>query len=105
LKFSHLVRVGLLACGALGGPSIQAQTAPSNPPGPPAAASVRADHAAVVDPATPVPALVYRSVFADLPAGVENSEVDWRRANDDVGQFRRGHVDILKWESEHKGKH
>ena len=25
-------------------------------------------------------------------------ETDWRRANDAVGAFKRGHVDILKWE-------
>lgn len=26
---------------------------------------------------------------------------DWREANDIVGQFERGHVDILQWEAEH----
>ncbi|WP_341906248.1 hypothetical protein [Polaromonas sp. YR568] len=50
------------------------------------------------DPATPVPATLYRSVFRDLPSGVEQDSVDWKKANADVGQFRRGHVDLLKWE-------
>jgi hypothetical protein len=59
----------------------------------------------VLDPAAPVPAIRYRSVFGDAPTGVESTEIDWRRANDDVGQFRRGHIDILKWESQHGGKH
>ena len=28
------------------------------------------------------------------------SEKNWREANDTVGQFKRGHADILKWEKE-----
>ncbi|MDQ7746602.1 TolC family protein [Hydrogenophaga pseudoflava] len=27
-----------------------------------------------------------------------SQEADWRRANDAVGAFKRGHVDVLKWE-------
>jgi hypothetical protein len=27
--------------------------------------------------------------------------VDWRQANDAVGQFLRGHIDLLRWEQEH----
>ncbi len=27
-----------------------------------------------------------------------DAPTDWRRANDDVGQFQRGHADVLKWE-------
>lgn len=50
------------------------------------------------DPASPVPATLYRSVFRDLPTGVEQDSVDWRKANADVGQFRRGHADLLRWE-------
>lgn len=49
---------------------------------------------------TPVPAVAYRSVFADLPQGVENTVLDWKAANAAVGQFRRGHADLLKWEQE-----
>lgn len=49
---------------------------------------------------TPVPPALYRSVFADLPTGVEETRVDWKKANTDVGQFKRGHADLLKWEQE-----
>lgn len=52
------------------------------------------------DPAVEVPQPAYRSVFADTPAGVEAGSADWRRANAEVGQFRRGHIDLLKWEEE-----
>jgi hypothetical protein len=52
------------------------------------------------DPAAPVPAVAYRSVFADLPTGVETSREDWKKANADVGRFTRGHVDILKAEQQ-----
>jgi hypothetical protein len=52
------------------------------------------------DPAAPVPAVSYRSVFADLPTGVEAGREDWKKANNDVGRFTRGHVDILKSEQQ-----
>jgi hypothetical protein len=52
------------------------------------------------DPAAPVPAVTYRSVFSGLPTGVEAGREDWKKANKDVGQFTRGHVDILKWEQQ-----
>lgn len=52
------------------------------------------------DPAAPVPAVSYRSVFADLPTGVEAGREDWKKANEDVGRFTRGHVDILKWDQQ-----
>lgn len=103
LPSSHLFRMGLLFFGALLAPGLQAQsvTAPQSraASAPPSAAD------AVLDPAAPVPAVQYRSVFGDAPTGVETTEADWRKANDDVGQFRRGHIDILKWESQHEGKH
>lgn len=50
---------------------------------------------------TPVPAVAYRSVFADLPSGIEETVLDWKAANAAVGQFKRGHADLLKWEREH----
>ncbi len=53
----------------------------------------------ITDPAAFVPPARYRSVFADTPTGVEQGTVDWRKANSDVGEFRNGFVDILKWES------
>ena len=52
----------------------------------------------VANPAVPVPAVSYQSAFANTPTGVETRSVDWRAANAEVGQFSRGHVDILKWE-------
>jgi len=51
------------------------------------------------DPAQAVPAVPYRSVFVDTPAGVEAGTVDWALANAQVGQFLRGHIDLLKWEA------
>lgn len=48
------------------------------------------------------PRPVYQSAFADLPAFDPErptaDKKDWRKANEDVAQFPRGHVDILKWE-------
>ena len=39
--------------------------------------------------------LVVSAQIAPAPA-----EKNWREANDAVGQFKRGHADILKWEKE-----
>lgn len=50
------------------------------------------------DPASPVPAALYSSAFAGLPTGVEFAADDWKKANAAVGQFPRGHADLLKWE-------
>lgn len=52
------------------------------------------------DPTAPVPAVTYRSVFSDLPTGVEAGREDWKKANTDVGRFTRGHADILKSEQQ-----
>ncbi len=57
-----------------------------------------ASTATVTDPAATVPPVVYQSVFAGTPTGVEMESADWKKANAEVGQFKRGHVDILKWE-------
>ncbi len=66
-----------------------------------AAAQTRAALPPAADPAAPVPAPLYRSVFA-APAGAGQAPaIDWRQANADVGQFRRGHADILQWEAAH----
>jgi hypothetical protein len=65
--------------------------------------SVRAQGAPApqaADPAAPVLAVSYRSVFADLPTGVEAGREDWKKANNEVGRFTRGHVDILKSEQQ-----
>jgi hypothetical protein len=51
-------------------------------------------------PTAAVPAVAYRSVFKETSLGVEKESADWRKANDEVGKFLRGHVDILKWEEQ-----
>lgn len=51
------------------------------------------------DPLSPVPAAAYQSQLTGLAQGVENQSADWRRANDEAGQFKRGHIDLLKLES------
>jgi hypothetical protein len=56
-------------------------------------------------PDAPVPSVAYRSVFADTPRGVEADAADWKKANAEVGQFRRGHIDLLKWEEERAQHH
>lgn len=56
------------------------------------------------DPTVFVPPVAYRSVFVDTPTGVEQTSADWKRANAEVGQFKRGHIDILKWEAEQANK-
>jgi hypothetical protein len=52
------------------------------------------------NPATPVPSVDYRSPFQDIPKGIETHVVDWKTSNATVGQFKRGHADLLKWEAE-----
>lgn len=37
-------------------------------------------------------------IATGTPAQDSGAAVDWRRANESVGEFRRGHVDALKWE-------
>ena len=80
---------GLLACTLLWQAS-SAQTAA------PSAASPATDSAA--DASVSVPPVVYHSVFKETSLGVEKDTDNWRKANDEVGKFTRGHVDILKWE-------
>ena len=58
--------------------------------------AIAADHSS--KPEASVPPVVYRSVFRETSLGVEQEKIDWRKANDDVGKFTRGHVDILKQE-------
>ncbi len=86
-KFLYLAFVMLFAPGVG-----SAQTASPH-------ASALATHSAVADPAATVPPVLYQSVFADTPTGVETKTTDWTKANAEVGQFKRGHVDILKWEA------
>lgn len=72
-----------------------------------APASVRLDPGPTLQASqagTLVPAVAYRSVFVDLPKGVEDTVLDWKAANAAVGQFKRGHADLLKWEKEQARK-
>jgi hypothetical protein len=62
------------------------------------AAAAPPDGPAAADPGASVPRMAYRSVFQNTPTGVEPEAVDWKKANADVGQFPRGHIDLLKWE-------
>lgn len=55
------------------------------------------------DPAAAAPPPAYRSVFHDLPGGIEQEQVDWRKANADVARFARGHADYVKWEEQQQG--
>jgi hypothetical protein len=56
------------------------------------------------NPAAQVPPVSYRSVFKETSLGVEKDTDDWRKANNEVGKFLRGHVDILKWEEQENAK-
>lgn len=46
-----------------------------------------------------VPAPVYRSDWRVPPPAAAPDGLDWKKANAEVGQFRRGHVDLLQWEA------
>ena len=50
-------------------------------------------------PQAQVPLANYPSARRGLPQGVESQTTDWRSANDAVGQFKRGHMDLLKLEN------
>lgn len=66
--------------------------------------ALAAAQTSVAGSAITVPSVSYRSVFADTPKGVETQSVDWKAANSEVGQFRNGHADILKWEAGQAGR-
>ena len=96
LKLKTTLQVsGLLACALLWQAS-SAQTAASSM-APPATDSA-------ADASVSVPPVVYRSVFKETSLGVEKDTDNWRKANDEVGKFTRGHVDILKWEEQESAK-
>lgn len=66
-----------------------------------AAGAVRLDTAPTlqaVSAATPALPVAYTSAFADLPWGLDIKPIDWKAANATVGQFPRGHADLLRWE-------
>lgn len=55
-----------------------------------------------LNPQSAVPPAVYRSTWGKLPRGVEDTRLDWRSSNDTVGQFKRGHIDLLRLEQQRK---
>jgi hypothetical protein len=81
-----------------------AQTFPAPSPSPLPSAPAAVPAANVTDASAFVPPVLYRSVFADTPTGIETDTLDWKKANADVGQFKRGHIDILKWEANQGAK-
>jgi hypothetical protein len=54
--------------------------------------------ASAADPAATVPAVQYRALFDAGPKGVVQEMDAWPAANARVGQYPRGHSDILKAE-------
>lgn len=61
-------------------------------------ASDQATATHVANPTVAVPATPYRSVFRALPKTDDQVRDDWSAANVRVGQYVRGHIDILKAE-------
>lgn len=88
-RFVSSPLLGLLSWGLVTAASAQSPAGPSAHP---------ETAIGVANPAAHVPALLYRSVFSDTSTGVEQAGDGWKKANAEVGQFRNGHVDILKWE-------
>jgi hypothetical protein len=69
--------------------------------GAPALAQSARSHLAVADPAHPTQPLVYRSAFDGPPlATTDPAPGNWAALNARVGQFKRGHIDILRQEDQ-----
>ncbi|MBU0588889.1 MAG: hypothetical protein KJ852_09165 [Gammaproteobacteria bacterium] len=95
MKTPKLLACALLAATGLANlPQASAQTPPPEPPAP---ATPLMPHPA--DPQARVAPPVYLSPYAAPAPEADNAPMDWRQANAEVGQFRRGHIDILKWEA------
>lgn len=91
MKYPTLLALAVLAWPALN----LAQSAPDHNRTPTAAADAGAS----------VSALRYHSALAYSPRGVVQDQDDWAAANARVGQFARGHADILKAEqAQHTAK-
>jgi outer membrane protein TolC len=58
--------------------------------------------AAPYDPGQPVPEPPFVPLTAPPAPQAVMGEEDWRSANDTVGAFTRGHIDILRWEAENR---
>jgi hypothetical protein len=59
-----------------------------------------ADATPPYDPALSAPPVAYQALGPLPDAATTLGENDWRSANDTVGAFTRGHIDILRWEAE-----
>lgn len=82
-------KITLLALAVLAWPTLNlAQSAPEKTRAP----------SAVADADASVPALRYHSALVYSPRGVVQDQDDWAATNARVGQFARGHADILKAE-------
>ena len=91
LSAGRLARLALLA------PSLAlAQNSPPSPPSPPSPAAF--DFAGAADGAAPTAPLVYQGMAPPRPVPQLGAQ-DWRAANAAVGQFPRGHADIVGWEA------
>lgn len=97
-NLNHLIKTLILAKGTgllllfMNSPAAHAQHA----------AYPRANPQPALQAASPqaqVPLANYQSALRGLPQGVESQSTDWRSANDTVGQFKRGHIDLLKLEN------
>jgi hypothetical protein len=97
-NLNHLIKTLILAKGTgllllfMNSPAAHAQHA----------AYPRANPQPALQAASPqaqVPLANYQSALRGLPQGVESQSTDWRSANDAVGQFKRGHIDLLKLEN------
>lgn len=82
-------KITLLALAVLVWPTLTlAQSAPEK----------TGETSAAADADASVPALRYHSALVYDPRGVVQDQDDWAAANARVGQFKRGHADILKAE-------
>jgi len=74
---THFLRAGIAVVAVLTGPHALAQATAVPESRTPAIQAARAAADAVVDPASAVPAVLYRSAFTETPGGVETTEVEW----------------------------
>ena len=89
----HIMLWALLACPLLG----IAQTSPEAPTrSPTAQIQIQALQAAQAE--APVPAHPYQPLAPMGVSGLVSAQGDWKAVNATVGQYPRGHADIVKWE-------
>lgn len=62
------------------------------------AQTVQQEAATAATPELPVPAVSYRPLEPAGASALVQELEDWKAANAAVGQYPRGHRDIIKWE-------